>query len=538
MKEQEFDHIIKEKLNAVHDEPPAYMWDRISAGISAQQTAAQVQGLSFGLKILLVASVLAFVIGSVFLFVNRPHKEHRRAHNPFKLPFHHKQIKHRQTNATNDTRRITSSELQTSQKQISENSAPSVTATKANHAVENKNIPEIAQNNVETKQDKISGKENVTPEKSIASNHAAEKQSGQKQLTENSTLAAATLDDVADKEELNTEAELAKPQQAMTEENAPERQQNIEEASEKNTAEATSATLVETAQATTEEIPEEKPESITENSPKESPEESEKENTEPANAKAEAVSQNDITENAPVINDPKSRIRNQYGIGIHYGPEFLNENDLSFTDHGLDLSFNYRNYDFIFQSGLGVRFSKDNVHYNMRYRKWEYLETQIRFDSATFVLDNNGNPVLVPVNPYYEEVYDSVQHTYTATAKEHYTMLQIPLLLGYIYNRGNLSLFVKGGIRYSVVIYQNTTGLFDPGKEANIEQLNYPKKTRVTSNIDYELSLGAGYRIFPKVQVQIEGIGRFYQHSLFDDNPNKNTHPTSLSMRAGLVYIF
>jgi hypothetical protein len=547
MKEQEFDHIIKEKLNAIQDEPPAYMWDRVSAGIAAQQSGAGT-GMSLTAKILLVASVAIVIISGLFLLNKSIPKEQRKAHSVNPRPQSTVHIKHLQTKREEETakpqniRQNTAQTPEPARKHTASNAAQKpVSGTPKQASPQNSSVaasPVLAKNENNTTENNI---DESTSAPNIQT--AANKEAAQKHEEETAPIVAASASGSEVVREATDISENTETQQDLAQEQQEgEMPQESVQKPEEKAPEQETATPVET----TEEIPAAEKEAATEKQEEAQAENVTKENPEANNelvqaeaeAKAETVPESAEPENAPVINDPKSRIRNQYGIGLHYGPEFLNEDNLSFTDHALDLSFNYRNYDFIFQTGLGVRFSKDNVNYDMRYRKWEYLETQIRFDSAKFVLDNNGNPVLVPIDPYYEEVYDSVQHTYTATAKEHYTMLQIPLLAGYIFNKGDLSLFAKGGIRYSVVIYQNTTGLFDPGNEANIEQLNYPKKTRVQSNIDYELSLGAGYRIFPKMQLQIEGIGRFYQHSLFDDNPNKNTHPTSLSIRAGLVYIF
>jgi hypothetical protein len=208
------------------------------------------------------------------------------------------------------------------------------------------------------------------------------------------------------------------------------------------------------------------------------------------------------------------------------------------TDQALDLSFNYQNMNLIIQTGLGVRFSEDQATYDIKYKRWEYWKTQVRFDSASLYVNSNGDTIFQPANVYYEEIYDSLSHSYQATAKEHYTILQIPILLGYQIDYDKFAIFIKGGIRYSLIAYQQNDDLFIPDENSRITDYNYPIKTRAKSNIDYELALGGAYKINKHFQIQAEAFGRFYHYSIYEENPPSGIHPWSLSIRAGLIYIF
>ena len=538
MKEQEFDHIIKQKLEAIQDAPPPAVWEQVSAGI---QTPAAAR-LSLWTKLLITASVVLFVVGSVFV-ISGNHETKRAARNPFKRPINRTMKKPAAKAESNDISTVKTIEDAVSPKPEPKNRKQSPAPAKAS---------ELAASKPRT----TSNTENKNTAKQV-SGHNADTQftplneidSPEKTSPEDREIAPATA--------TTTAVALAANNSSQTQ-NAVFNTSNTEFTESVNTEESPEPELAETAEEPEEETPVEETALVVNESvePEVQPEEVvEAEVVEPelaentneevneaavteAEQKADAEENKELTEASTEYNDPKSRKLNQYGIGIHYGPEFMNFEDHSYTDHAFDLSFNYQNLNFTLQTGLGLRFSQDRVDYEMKYQKWEYLETQIRFDSATFVLDANGNPVLVPVDPYYEEVYDSIKHTYTATAKENYTMLQIPLLAGYQYDRANFGLFVKGGIRYSVVIIQTTSGLFDPGDNAHLEYLNYPKKTRLKSNIDYELALGVSYRINKRFMLQLEGTGRYYHYSIFDDDPGQTNHPTSFSARAGLIYIF
>ena len=91
MKEKDFDHIVKQKLEAVNEAPPAYMWDRVASGIAAQGGSIS-SGLSATKKILLVAASIVFVIGLVAIFSNQNHSHKRHANKPFIKSWHKKQL--------------------------------------------------------------------------------------------------------------------------------------------------------------------------------------------------------------------------------------------------------------------------------------------------------------------------------------------------------------------------------------------------------------------------------------------------------------
>lgn len=519
MTEKEFDNIIKQKLESIQDEPPAYMWDKVATAMPASGTAATT-GMALWVKTLLVASVVIALIGGVYLLVDKEPGPTKQALAPVKKQVYRKPAK----NTNTDIRQASPEAQAANLEKVQEAATSQQQGQKAN----GENIAKTANSSQNTVASRSTSGVKETEKQKDASGQETKEASKQKsnEVAEISAPGIATAANKLNQGEnevvqKSREQDRANSKNSATNEEAlakaepePETETPISGNETKVVAEEGLAQNEVNAQVTVAEEKAEEKDAL-----KEKSENKEQEST-------------DVS-----IENPKFRVLNKYSIGLHYGPEFISLNDMNFTDQGVDLSFNYQNLKFIFQTGAGVRFSQDRVNYDMRYKKWEYLETQIRFDSATFVIDANGNPVLVPVNPYYEDVYDSVQHDYYSTAKVNYTILQIPLNVGYQIDRKYWGFYVKGGIRYSLIVYQNTKGLLDPGEGTHLEYLNYPEPARTKSNIDYELALGLSYRFTNRFSFQLEGFGRLYQYSIFNEHPPSGDHPLSYSVRAGLTYL-
>ena len=529
MTEKEFDNIIKQKLESIQDEPPAYMWDKVATALPT--TGAATSGMALWLKTLLVASVVIALIGGFFMLVDRNHAPEKRALAPVEKQVSRKQAKNTSAHvgqpatqvqsAGIEKTTVTSTSKQKTPKRINKTNRPANTGTSQNLPGAEKSDKAVA------KTEKREPFESTIPE---SENHAKRKAEAEAEVLALSTAAEDNKLDQGENRAVKNPTEQAQ----VNGQSIGSSDENL--ATDDLETESVTATNANITEASIEEsaAPEVLAEVVEEEGPavEESPEQEAE-----GNVAVEEKTESKKQENSDVsIENPKYRVLNKYSLGLHYGPEFISLNDMNFTDQAVDLSFNYQNLKFIFQTGLGVRFSQDRVNYDMRYKKWEYLETQIRFDSATFVIDANGNPVLVPVNPYYEDVYDSVQHDYYSTAKVNYTILQIPLNVGYQIDRKHWGFYVKGGIRYSLIVYQNTKGLMEPGQGTYTEYLNYPKPQRTRSNLDYELALGLSYRFTKRLSLQLEGYGRLYQYSIFNENPPSGDYPTSYSVRAGLIY--
>jgi hypothetical protein len=191
---------------------------------------------------------------------------------------------------------------------------------------------------------------------------------------------------------------------------------------------------------------------------------------------------------------------------------------------------------FILQTGIGTQFSKDRISYNVEYKRNDYLTTEMRFDSATFVLDSNGIAKIVPVNPYYEDIYDSINHTYSNDFTEYYYSLRLPLLVGYQKDYGKFGLTAKGGFIYSILISKQRTEVYSPDEASRVVMLQYDGAERVSAQIQYVLSVGIVYRLNKSFHLQCDLMGKYYQNSIYETSVYSKMNPWSAEARLGLVY--
>jgi hypothetical protein len=533
MKEKDFDNIVRKKLEAINEAPPAYMWDRVASGMAAQSGVNTTSGLSATKKILLVAASIVFIVGLVAIFSNQNRTTKRHVSRPFKKSWHKKQLikshkrayKHKvEPVASKSNLENPNTSFTHTPKNKQTINSPSKTAT----TTPIKNIVGVK---TSKKQNAMvnNQKDEFPPLPSATEIRKAES------VTSASANNQPTSNTKKEAKNFGTSYELAVvPPIPLSNSKTPkantEKKQTatpyVKDVSSETQNTSTENKSIATSESTTE---------INQDTSSTSVKQVEVIAGELPNDLAKTPNTEQETSQQQ---NPKSRIFNKYGIGIHYGPEFMDIDNYKLTDQALDLSFNYQNMNLIIQTGLGVRFSEDQATYDIKYKRWEYWKTQVRFDSASLYVNSNGDTIFQPANVYYEEIYDSLSHSYQATAKEHYTILQIPILLGYQIDYDKFAIFIKGGIRYSLIAYQQNDDLFIPDENSRITDYNYPIKTRAKSNIDYELALGGAYKINKHFQIQAEAFGRFYHYSIYEENPPSGIHPWSLSIRAGLIYIF
>jgi len=511
MKEQEFDHTIKQKLEALSNEPPIYMWDKISAAIPPPlATVPSKKAMSAATKLILLAAFVIIVTGLSFLLLQqnntakrtglksiqytdekviiRPHKyiriDKEEQYQERVLPQTTDDVQTTKTvginrNAVNQNRTLKNEKLpNTLNQEFDRAYQETVQASTPQPELQFTTLPE--KDKVKTKANKKELGIRLTEINQTGDEHEGEVQKNILPKTESKKEQLVAIIDTT---------EDASKKVAIVEDNNEE----------------VAITVHKEPVAT---------------------------NTE--NEKTEKLSR----EESIILKDnPKNRQLNKYGIGIHYGPEFMDIGKNKLNDHAVDFSFNYQNLNFILQTGLGLRYSQEKVGYNLKYRRWDYIETQVRFDSAIFVVDKNGNVVLQPVDPYYEDVYDSVRHSYSATATEQYYILQIPLSVGYQRDYKKIAFFVKGGIRYSLLVFTHTNNLFEIDEASHLDFISYPSKGRAVSNIDFEMSIGGIYKMTKKFQVHAECFGRYYQYSIYSEYIPSGIHPWSISGRIGFVYL-
>ncbi len=513
----EWDNIIKEKLGAFEEAPPTYMWDKIASGIPANT----VKIAFYRTKVFKVTSIAASIIlllGFMWFLTDKESIYNYRDNNLSTsnkllnvdkneiVSFKEKNIKNSTSN-----RKITYKKTKQKQALVANN------ISKSNKEISSKTIRISSSNSDIAHQNKGAIKKHQNRalnsySQEVANNSSNVKQDEKKILPK--VIVETNAVDIADSKSISeNEIGINNSTSVSTE--------NIA-VSSSVTSEVNTDIRVETKTEINNSI------NVVSNTQNQS------------NIEIDHIESNAIGASPKEIPNsdfhPKTRTFNRIGFGAHYGLESIQINDNNILSNNIDLSFNFQNLNFIMQSGVGISYSKDVRGYNLEYMRNDYLTTEMRFDSATFVVDSIGNVNIVPVNPYYTDVYDSIHHTYNATYNEIYYSLRIPLMIGYQKDFKRIGIFAKGGVFYSRVIYRQKTAIYEPDESSRMIKLNYSGSARVSNQIQYVLSAGLAYRFSRNIQFSGELMTKFYQNSLYDNPDYAKLNPWSLEGRIGLVY--
>jgi len=514
---RDFDKILKDKLGNFEEAPPPHIWENIAAAKPMPSPEIPFyKSISF--KVVAVAASILLVVGLSLLKRNSdaiPQENIIKAKNTITY--------NQNTNTPNTVAVKSNSTIETNNTINTTNKADN--SNKEIDKIENNSSPRkvVATNNNSISKTKIFEKPekqkiqaNVSPQNySLAEKSTFDNKTNSK--TSVVETAAVRNDYYESPESIETTSELIIAAELPTEQklynstnteaelvsNNTEKQ-NIVEENNQEALQEESAEVFETEIANNEEI----------------------------------IAPTEINADAKIGKDfnPKTREFNKYGFGIHYGYEKLWINEASIDNHNIDLSFNYRNLSFILQTGIGTQFSNDNITYNVEYKRNDYLTTEMRFDSAQFILDSNGVAQIVPVNPYYEDIYDSVNHTYSNSFTETYYSLRLPLLVGYQKDFGKFGLTAKGGFIYSILISKQRTEVYAPDDASRVVMLQYNGSERVSAQIQYVLSAGIVYRLNKSLHLQFDFMGKYYQNSIYETSIYSKMNPWSAEARLGLVY--
>ena len=249
-----------------------------------------------------------------------------------------------------------------------------------------------------------------------------------------------------------------------------------------------------------------------------------------------------ISTNNPSDRIPKNNFRprganyDKYSIGAHFGLERIIDNNIKISAYNVDMSFNYQNMNFIAQTGVGFQFSDDKVNYSQQYVSNDLMDSQIRFDSIDFVDDGNGGMNPVPVSPYYEDIYDSINHEFSSDLYKAYYSIRIPLFLGYQKSFKKIAIFGKGGIIYSHIFRDDEGSINEVDESARLIDVSYENYERQNNQLQYVASTGISYSISKKLFFNVELMGKYYQYSLYKNSEN-SSNPWSFEARFGLMYL-
>jgi len=217
---------------------------------------------------------------------------------------------------------------------------------------------------------------------------------------------------------------------------------------------------------------------------------------------------------------PRTNNYDRMAIGVHFGLENIKIEDINIATYNGDISFNYQNMNFIAQTGIGLQMSKDKNDYHQQISTNEFQATQIRFDSIVFVPDGNGGVIPTPVDPTYEDVYDTVNHVYESDVTETYYISFLPLL-----SFPWLPDFLPPNLQVHLPLYIYP-----------LLSTDYQLAERRSNQLQYVLSAGVSYAISKKMSFNAELMGKYYQYAMYT-NTNYESNPWSYEARLGITYL-
>jgi hypothetical protein len=227
--------------------------------------------------------------------------------------------------------------------------------------------------------------------------------------------------------------------------------------------------------------------------------------------------------------------------GIHYSKEIFARN-YSYSDKrkawSLCFDIGYKWNSAYITTGINFQNIRDESLYEINYLQNEIIGSELRVDSIIYKYDKVNKTYLREYVTSEVNLFDSLEHSVKKTPVTHYSYLRLPISIGYKLPVSNFFITFKAGAEYSLLIrgYEPVPVL--NGKEIRI--LKMTKKSSVTYLSDWQLltSIGMQYPVLQNINLNIETEYRSSTTSYFDTKSASYQKPFSLSIRAGLIYLF
>ncbi len=231
-------------------------------------------------------------------------------------------------------------------------------------------------------------------------------------------------------------------------------------------------------------------------------------------------------------------LRNFY-TGIHYVSEFIYHKNGDLQIHrakGFGIDLGYKFPALFFESGLELSFTSDNGTYEVDYLQNEIINTYIKVDSIIY--DTTGQNLSKEYVTSDVNVYDSVEHNENRQTVNRYSYLRIPLLLGYKFDYRKVSLFIKAGTEFSLLVRGDEPVPVINGNEIRIVNVDRLSPDRVSTNWQMIISAGMGIRVTRSIYFTFEPQYRYYLNSYYSQQMKNYKKPYSIGIRAGLLLNF
>ena len=540
----EFDKIIKEKMGGFKEMPPSHLWANISAGIVPKAAIIPFYQQAYFKIALLIASIVV-ILGISWYLPQNP-KYNTISSNIENI----QNTKNEITNSNSPSKNINiennnseNNEVLTSnneelKKTIETKTIVENTSTETKEEVKPSvvKLANINKNNSSRKQNKTK----VIPSVFLANNSSQNNISKASLIQEQTTEKSIDVVENNNEELQNnsTENKVENSKKTIAAVAIPSQEEVVKEVITPENKEKIIAKTISKEELISEEETQEPIQAVVKENKAIVNETKEEESTENT---IETTTTDDITQtpNDIILNSefrPEGVVFDKYSIGVHYGYEQINTSDLNVASNNFDLSFSSQNGNFTTQTGIGFQVSKDKNSYKQYYARNEYLATQVRFDSIIFVDNGNGDFTPVAVNPYYTDVYDTINYNHNDVTSETYYSIKIPLFLGYKKSLKHVDIFAQGGIIYSHIFRNKTGEMNQLDSESRMLESEYLINERQDNQIQYVAAAGVSYGITKRLYLNAELMAKYYHYSLYK-NTQSNTNTWSYEARFGVTYL-
>jgi hypothetical protein len=220
-------------------------------------------------------------------------------------------------------------------------------------------------------------------------------------------------------------------------------------------------------------------------------------------------------------------------LGLNIVPEYMPANS-SGSENKWRLAYEicgtYNIKNFIIQGGFGLGFSQQTISHNLLY-KVNQLSGSFE-DVTSYSWDSiSQKPVFSTETVNY---YDSIQQSQQANAANKYTLLHIPILLGYKHDVKNFTFAVKGGMQYSMVISEKKNSITSTLSGSRLIEDKVAGPTANKNGLALLLNCGVAYNINHRFGIAAEPSFRYYLKNIYGMS-DVIEKPYSIGIRAGVI---
>ena len=226
-----------------------------------------------------------------------------------------------------------------------------------------------------------------------------------------------------------------------------------------------------------------------------------------------------------------------YSIGIDYSYNVIkNKDKFTYSDinklnqYGVTGKITYANW--VLQTGVNYSNFSDNTKYNADIRLNKYI-TYNYVDSVIY--SSSGNISQYVTHPVTINNYKDTTQSLLASKK--YSMLNIPVMIGYQWRMNKVALTLKTGIQCSLIIFEKEE-LQQQSTNMTLLELHPVEAIIRKTNWAGIVSIELGYNFHKHLGVSFEPILQYYFNTMYKEMDPNTGLPYTIGVKANLFYNF